>query len=113
MDRAINTRKWTARNISKATRYVAGELKRRPAFLKGIEGRLSAPDKQLLVDNKEVVAVEDAPQVIQQYDLNPRYGGGRDRLYEHIAREKAGITRRMVAQASSHSAPGDYHKRRR
>jgi hypothetical protein len=98
MDRSVNQRKWTARNLSKTTRYLAGELKRRPAFLKGLETRLKVDNNGLLVDNKRVIAVEDAPEIIKKYDLDPRFGGGRDRLYQHLSGEYAGITRRMVSE---------------
>lgn len=71
-------------------------------MLKGLEPRLSVAGdgktKHLLIDNKLVVAAEDAPKIIQDYDLNPRFGGGRDRLYWHISRNVAGITRRMVSE---------------
>jgi transposase InsO family protein len=106
-DRIVNQRRWSHRNVSKAVRYLGSELKRRPAFLKGLETRLTvtgvAQDKQLHVDGKQVVAIEDVPAVIKSFDDNPRYGGGRDRLYEHIAREKVGITRRAVMDYISNS----------
>src|SRR4051794_31365448 len=94
-DRAVQ-RHWNLKRVSKAQRFLEGELKRRPAFLKGIEGRLAVKDEKLLVDGKQVVPKEEAMNEIKRYDDNPRYSGGRDRLYSHIARERVGITRNMV-----------------
>src|SRR3954452_12596477 len=94
-DRAVQ-RHWNLKRVSKAQRFAEGELKRRPAFLKGIEGRLAVKDEKLLVDGLEVVAKEDAMTEIKKWDDNPRFSGGRDRLYNHIAKEKVGITRSMV-----------------
>ena len=92
------------KSLDKATRYLKGELKRRPVFLKGLEPRLSLDDQgRLRVDGKVVVARELAFDTIKQYDDNPRYGGGRDRLYGHISRDVYGVTRKMVADYISHS----------
>lgn len=103
-DRAVNQRVWSHKNVSKTTRFLAGELKRRPAFIRSIETRLTlGPDKKLLVDGLEVVPIEDVTEVIKTFDNDPRYGGGRDRLYGHISRQKAGITRSMVAEYISNS----------
>lgn len=106
-DRAVNLRRWSHRSISKAIRFMDGDLKRRPHFLKGIEGRLTvsgvAHDKQLRVDGKEVVPKEQVAAVIKAFDDDPRTAGGRDRLYGHIARQKVGITRRDVMSYISNS----------
>jgi transposase InsO family protein len=82
-------------------------LKRRPAFLRGLETRLTitgaAHDKQLYVDGKQVVPKEQVGAVIKAYDDNPLYTGGRDRLYQHLARTKVGITRKDVMSYISNS----------
>src|SRR4051812_10675418 len=88
-DRAVQ-RHWDWKRVSKAQRFVEGELKRRPGFLKGLESRLAVQDDRLLVDGKQVVPKEEAMSEIKKWDDNPRFTGGRDRLYNHIAKEKVG-----------------------
>src|SRR3954452_12438572 len=121
-DRAVQ-RHWNLKRVGKAQRFVEGELKRRPALLKGIEGRLAVKDEKLLVDGKQVVPKEEAMNEIKRYDDNPRYSGGRDRLYSHIARERVGITRTIfrlhpklgssaahAAQTDDGTSSGDYRE---
>src|SRR4051794_17122283 len=49
------------------------------------------------------VAKEDAMTEIKKWDDNPRFSGGRDRLYNHIAKEKVGITRNILRDYILHS----------
>ena len=102
-DRAVQKRQFNYKRVSKATRFLEGELKRRPAFLKGLEGRIATSEGKLTVDGLPVVPAEEAQAVIKRFDDDPRYSGGRDRLYGHISRQMFGVTRGMVADYITNS----------
>ena len=87
-----NRIKWNLRRYGKLLRFLKNELKTRPAVIKPIVDKISVKDDKLFFGEKQIVLREEAMNIIRQYDLNPMYSGGINKLEELRQHKIGGIS---------------------
>ena len=107
-----NRIKWNLKRYGKLLRFLKNELKTRPAFIKPIIDKISVRDDKLYYSEKEIIPREEAMNIIRQYDLNPMYSGGINKLEFHINQKYVGITRSMIVDYIRNSESHQLHQPR-
>lgn len=98
---SVNRWSWSDKVVRRAIRFLTGEIKVAPRALNqlGVALFKTADDKLFFKDGKswkEVIPEGRVDELITQFDADPRYSGGRDRLYGHMTDQFVGITRKSV-----------------
>src|SRR5690606_16834734 len=93
-------------------RFLKNELKTRPALIKPIIDKISVRDDKLFFNDREIIPREEAMNIIRQYDLNPMYSGGVNKLEFHINQKYVGITRSMIVDYIRNSESHQLHQPR-
>jgi len=65
---------------------------------------------KLFIDDREVVSRNQIADIIRKYSRNPRFMGGRDRMFNHIKERYFGISRRDIAKFLEHDAVNQTHQ---
>lgn len=101
----LNRYKLTAKKLSKAKRYITGDIKVAPTFMNRIgHDHFKVVDDTLYHEGKEVVSEDDALNKIIEMDADVSKSGGRDRLYYHLSQKYIGISKSMVANYLQNSS---------
>jgi len=101
--------KITEEDIEHAIAYLAGDEKE-PNKLNAKDAEYNQTLDKLFIDDREVVARNQIADIIRKYSRNPRFMGGRDRMYNHIKERYFGISRRDIAKFLEHDAVNQKHQ---
>jgi hypothetical protein len=110
MDRAAAQTRFTGKRVAKAVRFLSGELKQRPAFLKPFESKSNVVDGRLVIGGRLVVPEHEIEKVVVAASSDPLTAGGRDRLHNHLAKKYIGVSRRAIADVIGRLETNQTHK---
>jgi len=64
----------------------------------------------LFIDGREVISGDRVQKIIREASRNPRFMGGRDRMFHHLKQRYFGISRRAIARFLEHDSVNQTHR---